>query len=380
MGPAHPINNLFMRGWWGKVFYNDGTSPQVTQIWNLLYSNGTVDFDAVAYINATDRLTGDTKQSVLVDYALTDFAPFRSVIDEIRLVNTDENIYLGHIWASNPIDSLIRKGYKNKVDEVLYRGKLAALNSTWLDFVGWAGLDTVSAAATLPAEYFTFGWFVMQCIGPSAPKMKYAWTAYFISFLDMVTGFYRPEAALPDLPFAPSKTPTRVGPGFPSPSNNNGKFPALHIWPFKVSDIGQLGPNVSKIPAFKGEPVLGNAKMYPIVTEGINTWFGEGSPTPSWTPSDVELKAADIAKVREWREERENRLDPGRAPVRRWWPPVVVERVLPALALPGWFRPLGHSPTLLCAPLPERSGHGLDKTARRERETILSLHPYTPAR
>ena len=299
MGPANPLNNLFMRGWWGKVFYNDGSNPDVVQIWNLLYGNGTVDFDAIAYVNGTDKVTGDGKDSVFVDYALTDFAPFRSVIDEVRLVNAAENIYLGHIWASNPLDSLVRKGYKNRVDEVLYRGKLAALNSTWLDFVGWNGLDTVGTARGLPAEYFTLGWFVMQCIGPAAPKLKYAWTAYFISFLDIITGLYRPEAALPGLPYAPSKTPTRVGPGFPSPSYGSGTFPKLHIWPFKVSDIGQLGPNVTKIPAFKGEPVLGNPKLYPIVTEGINNWFGEGQPGPAWTPTDLELKAADIAKVRE---------------------------------------------------------------------------------
>ena len=297
MGPSHPLNNLFMRGWWGKVFYNDGTSPNVTQMWNLLYSNGTVDFDAIAYVNSSARVTNDDKDSVFVDYALTDFAPFRSVIDEIRLVNEADNIFLGHIWASNPVNTLIRKGYKNRVDEVLYRGKLAALNSTWLDFVGWSGLDTVGAARDPPGDYFTLGWFVMQCVGPAAPKLKYAWTAYFVAFVDMITGLYRPEAALPDLPYAPSKTPTRVGPGFPSPSYGNGKFPALHIWPFKVSDIGQLGPNVSAIPAFKGEPVLGEAKIYPVVTEGINTWFHEGGPAPSWTPTDVELKAADIAKV-----------------------------------------------------------------------------------
>lgn len=65
-----------------------------------------------------------------------------------------------------------------------------------------------------------------------------------------------------------------------------------------MSDIGQLGTNVSKIPAFKGEPVLGEAKLYPIVTNGINTWGAAGEPDPSWTPTDVELKAADIAKVR----------------------------------------------------------------------------------
>lgn len=53
---------------------------------------------------------------------------------------------------------------------------------------------------------------------------------------------------------------------------------------------------MSKIPPFKGEPIIGEAKLYPIVTNGINTWFDDGSPDPSWTPTDVELKAADIAK------------------------------------------------------------------------------------
>jgi len=298
MGPAHPLNNLFTRGWWGKIFYNDGSNPKVAQMWNLLYSNGTVDFAAIAYINGSDLTTGDGQDSMFVDCALTDFAPFRSVIDEVRLVNTVENIFLGRILSSNPVNTLIKKGYKNKVDEVLYRGKLAALNSTWLDFVGWSGLDTVGSGRDMPSDYFTLGWFVLQCIGPSAPKLKYAWTAYFVSFIDVLTGMYRPEAALPGLPYAPSKTPTRVGAGFPSPSYDAGTFPKLHIWPFKVSDIGQIGPNVSKIPAFKGEPVLGNAKLYPVVTEGINNWFDQGQPSPAWTPTDLELKAADIAKVK----------------------------------------------------------------------------------
>ena len=179
-------------------------------------------------------MTGDGETSVFVDYATTDFVPFRTVIDEVRRVNDAANIYLGHIWASNPLDSFQRNAYKNRADEVLYKAKLAALNSTWLDFVGWAGLDTVGAARDVPAEYFTLGWFVMQCIGPRAPKVKYAWTAYFLSLINMLTGFYRPEAALPRLPFAPSMDPIDVGPGFPSPSHDAGTFPKLHIWPFKV--------------------------------------------------------------------------------------------------------------------------------------------------
>jgi hypothetical protein len=238
-GLAHPLNNLFQRGWWGKVFYNDGSNPAVTQIWNLLYSNGTVDFDAIAYQNASTALTNDGTDSIFVDYATTDFAPFRTVIDEVRRVNADANIYLGHIWASNPADALERVAYKNRIDEVASKAKLAALNSTWLDFVGWAGLDTVGAASGAPAEYFTLGWFVMQCIGPKAPKLKYAWTAYFLSLINMLTGFYRPEAALPRLPWAPSSDPIEVGPGFPSPSHDAGSFPRLHIWPFKVRVGGE---------------------------------------------------------------------------------------------------------------------------------------------
>ena len=159
------------------------------------------------YANDSIQLTGDGQKSAFIDYAHTDLLAFRPVIDEVRLVNKAKNIYLGHIWwvgrgrggvgggvvgwrrsavlgprllaltnptpttcrSANPIDGLEREAFFNPADEAIYNAKLAALNSTFLDFSQWAGL---SNALQPNSNFFSLGWFGMQCIGPKVPKIK----------------------------------------------------------------------------------------------------------------------------------------------------------------------------------------------------------------
>jgi hypothetical protein len=81
-GLDNPFNNIYERIWWGKVFYNDGSNPAQTQAWNLMFSNKTVGFTALAYINATTPF-GDGKPSVLMDFSQMENRVVRPFVDEV---------------------------------------------------------------------------------------------------------------------------------------------------------------------------------------------------------------------------------------------------------------------------------------------------------
>ena len=70
----------------------------------------------------------------------------------------------------------------------------------------------------------------------------------------------------------------------------------FHLWPFKFSDLPGLGGYLPQLPAFKGETVIGEKALYPIVVQGVRDWVDAGGPDPSWVPTDTEELAADIAK------------------------------------------------------------------------------------
>ena len=82
-GLDNPFNNIYERIWWGKVFYNDGSNPSQTQAWNLMGSNKTVGFTALAYVNATTPY-GDGKPSVLMDFSQMENRVVRPFVDEVR--------------------------------------------------------------------------------------------------------------------------------------------------------------------------------------------------------------------------------------------------------------------------------------------------------
>ena len=81
-GLDNPFNNIYERLWWGKVFYNDGSNPSNVQAWNLMFSNKTVGFTALAYVNATTPY-GDGKPSVLMDFSQMENRVVRPFVDEV---------------------------------------------------------------------------------------------------------------------------------------------------------------------------------------------------------------------------------------------------------------------------------------------------------
>jgi len=87
------LNNAFSRLWWGKVAYNDGSNPNVTQMWNLMFSNHTVSLTGAAYIADSSWLTQDGKPSVMLDYTDTNNIVFREMYDEMRYMAN--NVWLG---------------------------------------------------------------------------------------------------------------------------------------------------------------------------------------------------------------------------------------------------------------------------------------------
>jgi hypothetical protein len=82
-GLDNPFNNIYERIWWGKVFYNDGSNPNEVQAWNLMFSNKTVGFTALAYKNVTSPF-GDGKPSVLMDFSKMEDRLVRPFVDEVR--------------------------------------------------------------------------------------------------------------------------------------------------------------------------------------------------------------------------------------------------------------------------------------------------------
>lgn len=82
-GLDNPFNNIYERIWWGKVFYNDGSNPSQVQAWNLMGSNKTVGFTALAYVNQTTPY-GDGKPSVLMDFSQMENRVVRPFVDEVR--------------------------------------------------------------------------------------------------------------------------------------------------------------------------------------------------------------------------------------------------------------------------------------------------------
>ena len=87
------LNNAFSRLWWGKVAYNDGSNPNVTQMWNLMFSNHTVSLTGAAYIADSSWLTQDGNPSVMLDYTDTNNIVFREMYDEMRYMAN--NVWLG---------------------------------------------------------------------------------------------------------------------------------------------------------------------------------------------------------------------------------------------------------------------------------------------
>ena len=331
--PPPPLSSSLLslpHSWWGKVFYNDGSGAPVTQLWNLFFSNATTDFDAVAY-NATagvtpgaPRLTMDNRPAIIIDYGESNELIFRSVVDEARLVNADLNLYLGRIWLRNPVEGLKKKAHYSRLGEKVSDAVFAALNSTFLNYMGWgtAGYD-----GGAPGDFYPLGYFAMQCGNHATPKLHYTAQSYLWAALNAKLGFNPPDYAMPALHQEENESPVKAGPGFPNPSNDhNGTMPKVrergwprsararrsslllslishllfslphiqwHLYPFHPSDVSGIG-NLTTAP-HKAELEPGQDALYPITAAGMAAWRKAGSPGPYWTPTAEERAAADLA-------------------------------------------------------------------------------------
>ena len=162
------LNNAFARLWWGKVAYNDGTNPNVTQMWNLMFSNRTVSLTGAAYVADSSWLTNDGRPSVMLDYTDTNNIAFREMYDEMRYMAN--GVWLGRIWWGIPTNSFRKTSY-TKLGEVKDRAVLAALNATAVHASVWGSLVGESSRAEVTMDgKFPLGWFAMQCAGPQVRK------------------------------------------------------------------------------------------------------------------------------------------------------------------------------------------------------------------
>jgi len=66
----------------------------------------------------------------------------------------------------------------------------------------------------------------------------------------------------------------------------------FHIWPFKPSDVSNIGNFTSK--PSKTELMIGRGADYPVTARGMARWRAAGEPGAWWTPTDEELAAADL--------------------------------------------------------------------------------------
>ena len=302
------LNNAFARLWWGKVAYNDGTNPNVTQMWNLMFSNHTVSLTGAAYVADSSWLTNDGRPSVMLDYTDTNNIAFREMYDEMRYMAN--GVWLGRIWWGIPTNSFRKTSY-TKLGEVKDRAVLAALNATAVHASVWGSLVGESSRAEVTMDgKFPLGWFAMQCAGPqvrkkgrrgerderererervrageasalshphpspttspffhsrlqAVPKLRYSAWAEWDVVRDLHHGYVAADYRLPSLNGKEGAGAGAVsGPGYPNTGNAEraAKMGRWHIWPGKLSNVDSLGNFTQLQPYEKEVPLMRDDK------------------------------------------------------------------------------------------------------------------------